>query len=114
MAKTIRHDLHAVQSARPDIVIVQLGTNDLSFQPHLQVGSDLEDFVRLLHDLGLRIITATRTANTNFVISNYPLSRIQNHLPWICRSVTYYQPCCSLFLFTNVLRSKRKTKYIYN
>lgn len=57
MAKTIRHDLQVVQSVRPDIVIVQLGTSDLSFHPPLHVVSDLEDFVRLLHDLGLRIIT---------------------------------------------------------
>ena len=29
---------------------MQLGTNDLPFQSPLQVGSELEDFVRLLHD----------------------------------------------------------------
>ena len=49
VAKTIRHDLHVVQSVRPDIVIVQLGTNDLSSRSPLLVGSDLEDFIRLLH-----------------------------------------------------------------
>ena len=48
--KAIRHDLHVVQSVRCDIVIVQLGTNDLSFRPRLAVGSNLENFVRLLHD----------------------------------------------------------------
>ena len=30
MAKTIKHDLHVVTSFAPDIVILQLGTNDLS------------------------------------------------------------------------------------
>ena len=50
MAKIIRQDLHVVQSVRPDIVIVQLGTNDIWFRPPLQVGSDLEVFVHLLHD----------------------------------------------------------------
>ncbi len=50
MAKTIRHGLHVVQSVPPDIVIVQVGTNDLSFRPPLPVGSDLEDFVCLLCD----------------------------------------------------------------
>ena len=29
---------------------MQLGTNDLPFQSPLQVGSELEDLVRLLHD----------------------------------------------------------------
>ena len=37
-----------VQSVRPDIVTVQLGTTDLSFRAPLLVGSDPEDFVRLL------------------------------------------------------------------
>ena len=45
VAKTIKFDLHVVRSTRPDIVIVQLGTNDLPFQSPLQVGSELEDFV---------------------------------------------------------------------
>ena len=49
MARTIRKDLHAVQSVRPDIVIVQLGTTDLSFRAPLLVDSDPEDFFRLLH-----------------------------------------------------------------
>ena len=41
--------LHVVQSVRPDIVIVQLGTHDLSFRAPLLMGSDPEDFVHLLH-----------------------------------------------------------------
>ena len=62
MAKTIRHDLHVVQSVRPDIVIVQLGTNDLSSRPPLLVGSDLEDFVRLLHDsCGVQFVCVCQT-----------------------------------------------------
>ena len=49
MARTIGYDLHVVQSVRPDIVIVQLDTNGLSSRAPLLVGSDPEDFVRLLH-----------------------------------------------------------------
>ena len=48
MARTIRNDLHVMQSVSPDIVIVQLGTNDKSFRAPLLVGSDPEEFVRLL------------------------------------------------------------------
>ena len=48
MARTIRNDLHVVQSVRQDIVILQLGPNDLLFRAPLLVGSDPEDFVRLL------------------------------------------------------------------
>ena len=50
IAKTVKFDLHILHSFRPDIVIVQLGTNDLTSCPPLQVGSALEDFVHLLHD----------------------------------------------------------------
>ena len=49
MARTIRDDLHVMQSFRPDIVIVQLGTNDLPSRAPLLVGFDPEEFVYLLH-----------------------------------------------------------------
>ena len=49
VARTIRNDLHVMQSVSPDIVIVQLGTNALSFRAPLLVGSDPEELVRLLH-----------------------------------------------------------------
>ena len=49
VARTIRNDLHVMQSVSPDIVIVQLGTNDLSFRAPLLVGSDPEELVRLVH-----------------------------------------------------------------
>ena len=62
VAKTIKFDLHVVRSTRPDIVIVQLGTNDLPFQSPLQVGSELEDFVRLLHDsYGVKFVCVCQT-----------------------------------------------------
>ena len=50
VAKTIKFDLHVVRYTCPGIVIVHLATNDLLFQSPLQVGSELENFVRLLHD----------------------------------------------------------------
>lgn len=46
----VRHyDMQAVRAFRPDIVILQLGTNDLSAIPPLKVGSDIEELVKLLH-----------------------------------------------------------------
>ena len=49
VARTIRNDLHVMQSVSPIIIIVQLGTNELSFRALLLVGSDPEEFVCLLH-----------------------------------------------------------------
>ena len=40
ITKTIQHDLHVVESFNPDIVIIQLGSNDL-----------IDDFLRLLHNV---------------------------------------------------------------
>ena len=52
VAKTMKYELHMVQSFRPNIVIEQLGTNDLSSCSPLQVGSEFEEFnVRLLYNL---------------------------------------------------------------
>ena len=50
VAKTIKSDLHVIESFAPDIVVLQLGTNDLSRLDPLVVGSAIEDLVRILHD----------------------------------------------------------------
>lgn len=51
VAKTIQHDLNVVKSFCPDIVILQLGSNDLTASDPAHVGSNIDDFVRLLHDV---------------------------------------------------------------
>ena len=51
ITKTIQHDLHVIESFNPDIVIIQLGSNDLTSERALRVGSAIDDFVRLLHDV---------------------------------------------------------------
>ena len=48
--KTMELDLHVVASFSPDIVILQLGTNDLSRLDPLVVGSSIEELVRILYD----------------------------------------------------------------
>ena len=63
IAKTVKFDLHIIHSFRPDIVIVQLGTNDLTSCPPLQVGSaPKEDLVHLPHDsYGVKVIYVCQT-----------------------------------------------------
>ena len=51
VTKTVQNDLHLIKSFKPDIVILQLGSNDLTSETALCVGSSIDDFVRLLHDL---------------------------------------------------------------
>ena len=42
------NDLHVIRDLAPDIVILEIGTNDLTHTPPEIVGSLIEDFVRLL------------------------------------------------------------------
>ena len=48
--KTIRCDLHVVESFAPHIVILQLGTNDLSHLDPLVAASAIEDLVGILYE----------------------------------------------------------------
>ena len=62
VTKTVQHDLHVIKSFKPDIVIIQLGSNDLTSETALRVGSSIDDFVRLLHDLyHVKVIYACQT-----------------------------------------------------
>ena len=49
--KTVQFDLSVVERFTPDIVILQLGTNDLSHLPAVNVGSAIEDLTRSLHEM---------------------------------------------------------------
>ena len=50
VSKTLHLDLNVIESFRPEIVIMQLGSNDLTDSDPLHVGPAIEDFVRLLYD----------------------------------------------------------------
>ena len=50
IAKVVKYDLSVVKDFGPDIIILQLGSNDLVDSSALTVGSHLEDLVVLLHD----------------------------------------------------------------
>ena len=64
IAKVRQFDLVEVIRFRPDIVFLQIGTNDLAQRgmTPLTVGSAIEDFVHLLHDeYGVRLICVGQT-----------------------------------------------------
>ena len=91
VAKTIKFDLHVVRSTRPDIVIVQLGTNDLPFQSPLQVGSELEDFVRLLHDsYGVKFVCVRQTIRQrSFTAFNKNVDLLTRYLRVVLEPIPY-------------------------
>ena len=62
VAKTIKYDLGVVASFAPKIVILQLGTNDLTSLSDVQAGSAIEDFTRLLFEtFGVNLICVCQT-----------------------------------------------------
>ena len=91
VAKTIKFDLHIVQSIRPDIVIVHLGTNDLSSCPPLQVGSEIEDFVRLLHDsYGVKCACVCQTIRRHSAIAfNKKVDTLTRYLRVVLEPIPY-------------------------
>ena len=51
------NDLHVVRDLAPDIVILEIGTNDLTHTPPEIVGSNIDDLVRLLvRDFAVRAV----------------------------------------------------------
>ena len=57
VSKTLHLDLNVIESFQPEIIIMQLGSNDLTDSDPLHVGSAIEDFVRLLHDTyGVKVV----------------------------------------------------------
>ena len=70
IAKFRQFDLGEVLRFRPDILFLQIGTNDLAQRgmSPLTVGSAVEDFVRLLHDeYGVCLICVGQTIRRHLV-----------------------------------------------
>lgn len=89
--KTVQFDLSVVESFKPDIVIVQLGTNDLSHLSPVNVGSAIEDLTRTLHDsLHVKCVcvcqtiyrTGAPTFNKNVILLNRYLKVVLEPLPY--------------------------------
>ena len=77
--KTVQFDLSVVVRFKPDIVILQLGTNDLNHLSPVNVGPAIEDLTRSLHDsLKVKCVcvcqtiyrTGAPTFNKNVILLN--------------------------------------------
>ena len=59
---TLELDLNVIESFHPDVVIMQLGSNDLIDSDPLHVGWAIDDFARLLHDtFGVKVVCVYQT-----------------------------------------------------
>ena len=60
--KTLKFDTHFLHPFRPDIVILQLSSNDLITLSPLHVGSALDEFVHFLHEpCGVKLVCVCQT-----------------------------------------------------
>ena len=89
--KTVQFDLSVVELFKPDIVILQLGTNDLSHLPAVNVGSAIEDLTRSLHDLlNVKCVCVCQTIyrtgapnfNKNVILLNRYLKVVLEPIPY--------------------------------
>ena len=94
VAKVIRYDLEIVRQFSPDIVILQLGTNDISdrsIRSALTVGSQLEDLTKLLHEqFGVTVVCVCQTIPRENAHLNVRIHTLTDYLrvvlqpPFIC------------------------------
>ena len=62
MSKVVKYDLGVVGSFAPEIVIVQLGSNDLTSMSAAKTGSAIEDLARLLFECyGVKLVCVCQT-----------------------------------------------------
>ena len=62
ISEVIRHDLGIVEKVAPEIVVIQLGSNELSSLSAVETGSALEDLSRLLHEsYGVQRVCVSQT-----------------------------------------------------
>lgn len=74
IAKVLKYDLSVVKDFGPDIIILQLRTNDLVDSSPIAVGSSLEDLLTLLHD-----VYKTLTKYLKIVLEPIPYTFFWSH-----------------------------------
>ena len=91
VAKTIKYDLGVVASFAPKIVILQLGTNDLTSLSAVQAGPAIEDFIRLLFEsFGVNLICVCQTNyRRNATSFNSQVNLLTRYLKVVLEPIPY-------------------------
>ena len=73
VAKVMKYDLSFVQKYKHDILILELGTNDLSVQVPETVGFQIDDLVHLFRDkYKIRVVCVCQVINRNLPQTQVP------------------------------------------
>ena len=91
ISEVIRHDLGIVEKFAPEIVVIQLGTNDLSSLSAVETGSALEDLSRLLHEsYGVQRVCVCQTIfRSNAPLFNRQVKLITKYLKVVFEPIPY-------------------------
>ena len=69
----MKHDVSSISSFKPDIIILEIGTNDLSYLPPEVVGSRIEELARFCRDeLKIKVVVVCQVINRNKPHSTTP------------------------------------------
>ena len=91
VAKTRQFDLGVVESFTPDIVILQLGTNDLTALSAVETGSAIEDLVYLLYNSCnvKRICVCQTIYRENAPLFNNQVNTLSKYLGVVLEPIPY-------------------------
>ena len=91
VSKTLHLDLNVIETFRPEIIIMQLGFNDLTDSDPLHVGSAIEDFVRLLHNTyGVKVVCVCQTImRQGAVVFNRKAKLLTKYLRVVLEPIPY-------------------------
>ena len=90
VAKTVRYDLPVIAPFAPDIVILQLGTTDLSHLDPLVAGSSIEELVTTLHDkYNVRIVCVCQTLRGSDPVFNARVHALNKYLKTLLEPLHY-------------------------
>ena len=85
-----QYNLPVIASFAPDIVILQLGTNDLSQLDPLVVGSSIEELVTTLHDrCNTKIVCVCQTLRGSDPVFNARVHTLNKYLKTLLEALPY-------------------------
>ena len=121
ISKVIRHDLGIVETFAPEIVVIQLGINDLSSLSAVETGSALEDLSRLLHEShGVQRVCVCQTIfRGNAPLFNRQVKSLTKYLKVVLEPIPYvlywrhrcFWNCKSRFLTRDGVRLNHLGQY---
>ena len=93
IAKVRKFDLSIICCLSPDIIVLELGSNDLTKLPVQTVGSELETLVRILHDefhvKTIAVCQVIRRHSYECTADNFEVTKLHLYLKAVLEPIPY-------------------------